>query len=165
MALQAADVTRAKLRVRHAVDGAAKVVPETLPEVRDAVAMAIESVGQSLRDKAAPLASAQDALVPAPVQVEAVSSVEMDGLAKAMPIEAVVEVGVPTLVTPPAPEPATAPQVAHAATAAVVAVRAVHAGGMFGSVANKQRSAAELDDVNMVDDVFMDSEGENLVAG
>jgi len=166
-ALQAADTTATKLRVRHAAHGTSKVLPETLPTVREAVDQAIASVVQSLQDKAAPAASAPTEA--SAVQAAVVQSAEFEGLAKAETAEASAAAPAPAVVA--APVPASAPAVAPAqasvaaAKAAVVAVQAVRAGGMFGGVATVQRNAAELGEADLVDDVFMESEGENLVGG
>lgn len=160
MALQAAEVAGAKLRVRHAVDGTPKVLPETLPEVREALEQAIEGVRKALQEKAAPVAGASE--VVEAVRAADVPLTNMEGLAKASPDEVLAAPPALAVVTQAAPA---APQVAVAAAAAVAAVRAVQAGGMFGGVATVQRTQAEMDEVNLVDDAFADSDGENLVAG
>jgi hypothetical protein len=155
-ALQAAEETAAKLRVRHAVHGTPKSLPETLPAVSDSLEQAIASVAQSLQEKAAPAVPAANGVDAAGVQETA----ELEGLAKAGSSD--VATGVAAA---PVAAVAPTPRVAETAKAAVVAVQAVRSAGMFGGVATVQRDAAELDEANLVDDVFMEAEGENLVGG
>jgi hypothetical protein len=160
-ALQAAGAAAATLRVRHAAHGTPKVLPETLPAVSEAVDQAIASVAHALQEKAAPMA---------PTAAEPTASTsgaaELEGLAKAGSDEAGAVVPAAQIVAAaPLVAPAPAPRAAEAAKAAVVAVQAVRSGGMFGGVATVQRNPAEMDEANLVDDVFMEVEGENLVGG
>lgn len=166
-ALQAAETTAAKLRVRHAAHGASKVLPETLPAVREAVDLAIASVAQSLQKVAAPEAPlAAAATTPAGEASLVKGESELEGLAKASPEEAgAAGTAAPTPAAVATPAPAPTAKVAEAAKAAVVAVQAVRAGGMFGGVATVQRNSAEIDEANLVDDTFMEADGENLVGG
>lgn len=166
-ALQAADTTAAKLRVRHAAHGASKVLPETLPAVREAVDRAIESVAQSLQKNAAPEAPAAVAPAAAVAEVPALNGgSEVEGLIKAAPEEAVAApVSAPVPAATPTTTAAPSAKVAEAAMAAVVAVQAVRAGGMFGGVATAQRNTAEIDEASIVDDMFMEADAENLVGG
>lgn len=165
-ALQAAETTAAKLRVRHAAHGASKVLPETLPAVREAVDLAIASVAQSLQKSEtseAPAAAMPAAVAEGPA---ASDGSEVEGLVKAAPEEAA---AAPAAESAPVATPTTtaapAAKVAEAAKAAVVAVQAVRAGGMFGGVATAQRNTAEIDEASLVDDMFMEADGENLVGG
>lgn len=181
-ALQAAEVTRNKLRVRHAIHGVSKDLPETLPDVQDAVDQAIAGIATSQEEKQAPIAdtpaAASEALI-----TDAEDGEDFAGLSKADTTEAVDTAAeapaiVPALATmpaapvaaapvpvPAAPAPETTPKVVEAAKAAVIAVQAVRTAGMFGGVATIQRTAVELEEANMVDDVFAQEEGENLVSG
>ncbi|MFJ1470045.1 hypothetical protein [Massilia orientalis] len=164
-ALHAAETTAAKLRVRHAAHGASKVLPETLPAVRDAVDLAIASVAQSLQKNVAPEAPAMAAPA-APIAETPVAKggAELDGLTKAAPEEVAVAQDAAPTPTAATAQGSTA-KVADAARAAVVAVQAVRAGGMFGGVATAQRNPAEIDEADLVDDVFMEADGEILVGG
>lgn len=166
-ALQAAETTAAKLRVRHAAHGASKVLPETLPAVREAVDQAIASVAQSLQKTGAPDAPATVAAAMPASEVPLVDSEsELEGLTKAAPEQ---KVAVPAAAAARAVDasfaPAPAAKVAEVARATAVAVQAVRAGGMFGGVAAVQRNPAEIDEANLVDDTFMEADGENLVGG
>lgn len=162
-AMQAAQATSSKLRVRQAAYGAVRVLPDTLPPVQDAVDQAIASVAQSLEERSAEVgAPVADA-----VASEVLVTDDLAGLSKAGPAETVVAAAAtPAEPTPAlAPVPAPAPKVAETAKAAVAAVQAVRAGGMFGGVATVQRSAAELAEADVIDEVFASEEGETLVGG
>jgi hypothetical protein len=159
-AIQAAQATSVKLRVRQAAVGAVRILHETLPPVQDGVDQAIASVAQSLEAKsAAVMAPVADSGASEILVTDAEVSSDLEGLSKASPAESVVTAAAtpaaPTQAAAPAsaPAPAPAPKVAEAAKAAVAAVQAVRAGGMFGGVATVQRSAAELEAANMVDEV------------
>lgn len=165
-ALQAAETTAAKLRVRQAAYSASKELPETLPAVREAVDLAIASLAQPLQQGGAPEAPTTAAPAEPVADVSKNDVSELEGLAKTAPEEQrAAAVSAPISEPAPAPAPAPAAKVAEAAKAAVVAVQAVRAGGMFGGVATVQRNAAEIDEANVVDDVFMEADGENLVGG
>lgn len=168
-AMRAAELTSAKLRVRQAY-GATRNLPETLPLLVHAVDEAIASVAQSLEQKSAAVAApAADPAAGEILVTDTGTSSELQGLNKADPAETVVAAEAmpasPIQAVAPAPTPVPAPKAVEAVKAAVVAVQAVRAGGMFGGVATVQRGAAELEEANMVDDVFAGEEGENLVGG
>lgn len=166
-ALQAAEATKHQLRVHHAAKVTVKVLPETLPAVQDAIDEAIASVAQSAAEK-----TESAAAVPAEMGEvlvgDAADANELSGLSRAesvspavapVPSQAAANAGAPQ----PAPEAAA--KVAEAARAAVATVQAARSGGMFGGVATVQRSTAELEEANVVDDVFDTEDGQNLVGG
>lgn len=168
-ALQAAETTAAKLRVRHAVHGVSKVLPETLPAVGKAIDLEIAGVAQSLQRSGA--AEAPEAIASAAPPADLSSdtgAAELGGVAKVAPAE-VVAAQVVAAISEPSPATATAPaptaKVVETAKAAVKAVQVVRSGGMFGGVATLQRNATEIDEADVVDDVFMETDGENLVGG
>lgn len=168
-ALQAADATRHQLRVHHAAKGTVKELRETLPAVQDAIDEAIANVALSVAEKnevaPTPLAEVGEVLVGDTAE-------EFVGLSKAEP-EAPVMTAVPSIapvaaaaVAPEqAPAAVPAPKVADAAKAAVTAVQAIRSGGMFGGVATVQRSIAEIEEANVVEDAFDMDDSQNLVGG
>lgn len=162
-AMQAAEVSRTKLRVRHAAHGTVTVLPETLPEVTDAVSEAIGKVASAASEKQAADA-AQLAVVGSAAGATETSSAATTPAAQAAPeaaaAEAVAspEVVAPAAVAAPAPSPTTV-------KAAATAVKSIVAGGMFGGVATVHRSEAEMEAENVVDDAFAGEEGETLVGG
>jgi len=173
-AMRAAEVTRNKLRVRQAAQGTAKVLPETLPEVIDAVGAAIGQVASAMSEKREADAAALVAAETAGTATESagtVSTVAEPAAVDAAPAAAAA-VDVVPLAKAETPAPA-APALAPAATpsaatvkAAAGAVKSVVAAGMFGGVATPTRSAAELDEVNIIaDDGSVLEEGETLVGG
>lgn len=169
-AMQAAEVSRTQLRVRHAAHGTVKVLPETLPEVADGVSEAISQVvhaaSEKLAAEAAQLEVGESAVEATESVVAAPAPVAQAAADAAAPVEAAPEAVVSTEVV--APAAATAPAPAPSATtvtAAAVAVKSVVAAGMFGGAATVHRSASEIDDVNIIDDAFAGEEGETLVGG
>lgn len=172
-AMQAAEVTRSKLRVRQAAHGAVKVLPETLPEVGEAVAEAIGHVVSAMNEKQAAEAAALEVVEQAGGTTESVGAVAVatePASAEAVPVAAAAVKAAPEpAVKAETPAPAAAPAPAPSATtvkAAAVAVKSVVAAGMFGGAATAHRTAAELDDVNIiVDDGLVLEEGETLVGG
>lgn len=177
-ALQAGAMTNTTLRVRNAAHGARKDLPETLPELQAAVGVAIESVASSMHAKklaeAAVVAAAEAAAAAAPVAEQgggtiadtaAPAPATAEVAADVAPV--VAEVAVPVAAAPaPAAAPAAPAPAAEAVKAAAVAVQAVRSSsGMFGGATVAQRSAAEMDDVNVIDDTFVIEDGETLVGG
>jgi len=185
-ALRAAEMAGSQLRVRHAAHGEPGTLPETLPAVHDAVAQAIDNVAKSVKEAPAPAATqatVEEKVAPAPLVAVA------DEKSAAAPMPAVVldelasgeiligedddfpglvketgEVAFPAQA--PAPAVAAVSVSAAAAKTAAAAVQAARSSGsMFGNVATAQRNTADLDAVNVVDDLFEVEEGENLVGG
>ena len=171
--MQAADAARNKLRVRHAAHGSGKVLPETLPEVADALGNAIDHVVSALNEKRASEASAPEAgelAGEATDSVAASAAPVAQAASEAAPVAtSEVQVATEAVSLTKVEEPvASAQALAPSATtvkAAVVAVKSVVAAGMFGGAAAVHRSAAEMDDANVVDDAFVGEEGETLVGG
>lgn len=185
-ALRAAEVAGAKLRVRHAAHGELGELPETLPTVHDAVAKAISSVAMSIEEKAAPVAVAapmEEPPAPAatatPMPEQSAPAVVMAAVVLDKPASDEILVGEELegeefagLVKEGAEaasgvtEQAMAPAVT-APSAPVGAIKALARSsvGMFGSVATAQRTAADLEAENVIDDLFEMEAGENLVGG
>jgi len=166
-AMRAADVTRNKLRVRQAAQGTAKVLPETLPEVPNAVGEAIGQVASAMNEKRE-VAALEAAETAAEAEESAAATVEPAAVDAAPIASAAVEVAPAVKAETPAPAlaaPAPTPSAASV-KAAAVAVKSVVAAGMFGGAATAHRTAAELDDVNIIaDDGLVFEEGETLVGG
>jgi Sec-independent protein translocase protein TatA len=171
--MQAADAARNKLRVRHAAHGSRKVLPETLPEVGDALGEAIGHVVSAMNEKRAAEAAAPEASELAGDATESVAAraapaAQVDGEAAPAATAEVpaapeaVSLAKEAEVMVAAPAPATSTTTVKAAT---VAVKSVVAAGMFGGTAVVSRTAAEMDDVNVVDPAFDVEEGETLVGG
>lgn len=171
--MQAADAARNKLRVRHATHGSGKVVPETLPEVVDALGEAIGHVVSAMNEKRAAEAAAPEAGELAGEATESVVASTAPAVqpnveatpAAAAEVQAAPEIvslakETELVVAAPAPAPA-----ATTVKAVAVAVKSVGAAGMFGGTAVVSRTAAEMDDVNVVDPAFDVEEGETLVGG
>lgn len=171
--MQAADAARNKLRVRHAAHGSGKVLPETLPEVGDALGEAIGHVASAMNEKRAAEAAALEAGELAGEATESVAAsaapaVQADGEAAPAALAEVQAAPEAVMLAKVAEPVAAAPAPAPSATtvkAAAVAVKSVVAAGMFGGASTVQRSAAEMDDVNVVDPAFDTEEGETLVGG
>lgn len=169
--MQAADAARNKLRVRHAAHGSGKALPETLPEVGDALGEAIGHVASAMNEKRAAEAAALEAGELAgeatePVVASAAPAAQADGEATPAAV-AEVQVAPEAVSLDKVAEPAAAAPSPSATTvkAAAVAVKSVVAAGMFGGTAVVSRTAAEMDDVNVVDPAFDVEEGETLVGG
>ena len=169
-ALQAGAITNAKLRVRNAAHGARKYLPETLPELQAAIGEAIESVASSMHAKrlveAAAVTAAEAAPAPTAPQQGGDKVSETASPAPALAKAAVVTVSEKALVPVAAVQaPAAAPAAAKV-TGATVPVQTVRSsGGMFGGATVASRSASEMDDVNVIDDIFAIEDGETLVGG
>lgn len=171
--MQAADAARNKLRVRHATHGSGKVVPETLPEVADALGEAIGHVVSAMNEKRAAEAAAPEAGELAGEATESLAASTAPAAqhgGEAVPAAAAEVQAAPEVVSlvkeaePVGAVPAPAPT-ATTVKAAAVAVKSVVAAGMFGGTAVVSRTAAEMDDVNVVDPAFDVEEGETLVGG
>lgn len=169
-AMRAADVTRNKLRVRHAVHGTATALLESLPEVADAVDEAIGRVVSAMVEKQhveVTALVAAETVEAAPGAVSTVASAAASGAGDAPAVVATAVDVAPVVKAqaPAAAAPAPAPSAA-AVRAAAGAVRSVVAAGMFGGAATVARTAAELDDVNIIaDDGLPFEDGETLVGG
>lgn len=187
-ALRAAEMAGSQLRVRHAAHGEPGTLPETLPTVHDAVAQAIGNIATSMKEAPAPAAT--QATVEEKV-APAASAAAMEERSAAAPMPAVVlnkaasdeiligeddefaglvkdsaEVAPVTPASAPAPVATAVSVPAAAAKKAAAAVQAVRSSSsMFGNVATAQRSAADLEAENVVDEFFDPEEGENLVSG
>lgn len=171
--MQAADAARNKLRVRHAAHGSGKVLPETLPEVGEALGTEIDYVVAAMNEKRASEVAALDtgelagevvaasAGPAAPAGGEAAPAVvpEMQAAPEAVVLlTKSAEPVVAASALAPAPSATTV-------KAAAVAVKSVAAAGMFGGTSVVSRTVAEMDDVNIVDPAFDMEEGETLVGG
>lgn len=171
-ALEAAEATKNQLRVHHAAKGAVKTLPETLPAVQDAIDEAIASVARGATENMhvapATLVQAGEVLVGDSGNAE-----ELIGLSKAEPVGVEVSAAPSPSHTKAHPaesesKPEAMPSASRATEApkvAAVGIQAGKPGGMFGGVVTVQRSAAELDEVNLVDDAFDMEDGQNLVGG
>lgn len=173
-ALQAGAMTNRKLRVRNAAHGARKDLPETLPELEVAVGSAIEGIASSMLAKrvadaavaaeVAAMAPVEVVLAPAAAQQSSEKVVELaspkPALAKVAAVVATPEVAARVVCAP-----TVAPLTAKVQVAAVPTPAARSSGGMFGGTMVAQRSASEIDDVNVIDDTFAIEDGETLVGG